>query len=192
MPKKPNAHGMQEYVPAGNGDASGEYADGEGKNKGFKAFKKPTEEEHKSKEMERQREAKAEHFRKLGAKVSDDGIVTLYHATLPENIRKIEEQGFEGSNAPINGGFVGALKPRSFFGYDKEWVKKAWSSGGKRQIMEVRIPAEYLHQVGGNTQEVFVEGKIKKQENVWIPEEAPTSTAWDRIRVKKYFANQNL
>ena len=41
MPKKTNAYGMQECVPAGNGDASGEYADGEGSNKGFKAFKKP-------------------------------------------------------------------------------------------------------------------------------------------------------
>ena len=41
MPKKPNAHGMQEYVPAGNGDASGEYADGEGSNRHFAAFKKP-------------------------------------------------------------------------------------------------------------------------------------------------------
>lgn len=42
MPKKPNgAGGMQEYVPAGNGDASGEYADGEGSNRHFTAFKKP-------------------------------------------------------------------------------------------------------------------------------------------------------
>lgn len=41
MPKKPNAHGMQEYIPAGNGDASGEYANEEGGNRSFKAFKKP-------------------------------------------------------------------------------------------------------------------------------------------------------
>ena len=33
MPKKPNSHGdLQNYVPPGNGDASGEYADGEGSN----------------------------------------------------------------------------------------------------------------------------------------------------------------
>jgi len=42
VPKKPNSHGdMQEYVPAGNGDASGEYGNSEGSNKHFTAFKKP-------------------------------------------------------------------------------------------------------------------------------------------------------
>lgn len=58
--------------------------------------------------------------------------------------------------------------------------------------MEVRIPAEYLHQAGGNKQEVFVEGNIKKKDELWIPDIEPTSTAWDRIKVKRYFANQNL
>ena len=44
MPKKPNSHGdMQEYVPAGNGDASGEYGNSEGSNKHFTAFKKKKE-----------------------------------------------------------------------------------------------------------------------------------------------------
>ena len=43
MPKKPNSHGMQEYVPAGNGDASGEYANEEGNNRHFTSFKKPEE-----------------------------------------------------------------------------------------------------------------------------------------------------
>lgn len=41
MPKKPNSHGdMQEYVPAGNGDASGEYGNSEGSNKHFEKFEK--------------------------------------------------------------------------------------------------------------------------------------------------------
>ena len=34
---------MQEYVPAGNGDASGEYANEEGNNRHFTSFKKPEE-----------------------------------------------------------------------------------------------------------------------------------------------------
>lgn len=39
MPKKPNSHGNdQEYVPAGNGDASGEYADEKGSNWHFENF----------------------------------------------------------------------------------------------------------------------------------------------------------
>lgn len=41
MPKKPNGNGgMQEYIPAGNGDASGEYGNGKGENKHFSSFKK--------------------------------------------------------------------------------------------------------------------------------------------------------
>lgn len=41
MPKKPNSNGMQEYVPAGNGDPSGEYADDKGSNRHFTTFKNP-------------------------------------------------------------------------------------------------------------------------------------------------------
>ena len=42
MPKKLNKAGQQqEYVPSGNGDASGEYADDGGSNRHFTAFKKP-------------------------------------------------------------------------------------------------------------------------------------------------------
>lgn len=44
MPKKLNKAGQQqEYVPSGNGDASGEYADDGGSNRHFTAFKKPEE-----------------------------------------------------------------------------------------------------------------------------------------------------
>lgn len=44
MPKKPNRTELQNYVPAGNGDASGEYADEEtGSNIHFTNFKKPDE-----------------------------------------------------------------------------------------------------------------------------------------------------
>ena len=42
MPKKASSWGQQEYVPAGNGDASGEYADEGGSNiHYFSKFKKP-------------------------------------------------------------------------------------------------------------------------------------------------------
>ena len=43
MPKKHSSWGQQEYVPAGNGDASGEYADEGGSNKHFTSFQKPQE-----------------------------------------------------------------------------------------------------------------------------------------------------
>ncbi len=42
MPKQPNSHGQdQEYVPKGNGDASGEYADEAGGNRHFEKFESP-------------------------------------------------------------------------------------------------------------------------------------------------------
>lgn len=42
MPKKLNKGGnQQEYIPAGNGDESGEYADDSGSNKHFTSFKQP-------------------------------------------------------------------------------------------------------------------------------------------------------
>lgn len=51
MPQKINRAGqMQNYVPAGNGDASGEYGDNAtGSNKHFKAFKKPEKQREKKK-----------------------------------------------------------------------------------------------------------------------------------------------
>lgn len=42
MPKKPNSSGeLQEYIPAGNGDASGEYGDADGNNRHFTNFVNP-------------------------------------------------------------------------------------------------------------------------------------------------------
>lgn len=44
MPTKPNKAGEQQpYIPAGNGDSSGEYADNGGTNVHFQSFKKPEE-----------------------------------------------------------------------------------------------------------------------------------------------------
>lgn len=51
MPKKLNgAGGMQEYIPAGNGDASGEYGNSKGENKHFSSFKKGSSSKSKTKE----------------------------------------------------------------------------------------------------------------------------------------------
>lgn len=46
MPKKPNRYGMQEYIPEGHGDESGEYADESGSNVHFTNFKKPDRDEN--------------------------------------------------------------------------------------------------------------------------------------------------
>lgn len=147
---------------------------------------KNTSAKPKTAEMIEQRAAKADKLKRLGANVSKDGLVTLYHATPKENINAIKKDGFKGSNAPVNGGVVEKIKPRSFFGFQKEWVEKTWSNNGNYEVLEVKIPAEYLHQAGNNTQEVFVEGNIKNENGVWIPDTLPTSTAWDRITVKRF------
>ena len=141
-----------------------------------------------NKEMEEKRNAVSELLAGLGARVDADGNVTLYHATAKENVAKIKKQGFKPTNAPINGGTGGeSIKERVFFSYDREWVASTWSSDGSYEIMEVKIPAEYLHQFGKNALEVVVEGTIKENEKgVWVPGTLPTSTAWDRRTVKRW------
>ena len=136
-------------------------------------------------ELAEKRMIAAEHFKRIGAEVDQNGMVTLYHATSPQNAESIRENGFKPTSAPVNGAFVDDLKDRVFFGHDKQWVENNWSSDGY-EIMKVKIPAEYLHQAGRNTSEVFVEGRIKKTGSVWVPDTKPTSTAWDRILVKRW------
>ena len=142
-------------------------------------------------EMSEKRKAVAEYFKEIGAEVDNDGMVTLYHATAKENVPKIIENGFKPTDAPINGSVTESVSERVFFGHDKQWVSDTWSSDGSYEIMKVKIPAEYLHQAGKNTSEVFVEGTIKKSGSVWIPNTRPTSTAWDRTRVKRWKAKNN-
>ena len=139
-------------------------------------------------ELAQKREAVAEHMKTLGAAVDDDGMVTLYHATDKANVASIKKNGFKPTDAPINGGTGGEeLQKRVFFGYDKDWVSDTWSNGGNYEILKVKIPAEYLHQAGQNTMEVFVEGLIKMEgDGIWIPDIQPTSTAWDRKTVKRW------
>jgi hypothetical protein len=168
----------------------------------FKEVEKPKGSETETKinhepptpELEQKRKAVAAHFKQLGAEVDDDGMVTLYHATDKANVPKIKKNGFKPTNAPINGGTGGEeVKERVFFGYDKEWISDTWSNSGNYEIMKVKIPAEYLHQAGANTKEVFVEGTIKMgSDGIWIPDILPTSTAWDRKTVKRWLKKNQI
>ena len=138
-------------------------------------------------EMAEKRLAVADYMRSLGAEVDDDGMVTLYHATAKENVSKIEKNGFKPTSAPINGSMTETVGDRVFFGYDKQWISDTWSNDGAYDIMKVKIPAEYLHQAGQNKLEVFIEGTIKQgADGVWVSDVLPTSTAWDRMRVKRW------
>lgn len=142
-------------------------------------------------ELEQKRKAVSQYMESLGANVDEDGLVTLYHATDKTNVPKINKDGFKPTNAPINGGTGGEdVKERVFFGYDKDWVADTWADSGNYEIMEVKIPAEYLHQAGKNTLEVFVEGTITSDgDGIWTPDILPTSTAWDRKTIKRWAKN---
>lgn len=125
---------------------------------------------------------------RAGVRVHEDNTVTLYHATSPENAESIRREGFRGSTAPVNGGDPGnELGPRSFFGYDRQWIEETWGASGAYEVMEVRIPVSYLHFMGTNTSEVLVEGRILPgQDGVWVPDRPPSSTAWRRRALKRY------
>ena len=70
------------------------------------------------KETEITRKAIAEKLKEEGAQIDNDGNVTLYHITSPENFEKIVEQGkFIGNQSPIGGGSAirEEIGDRSFF-----------------------------------------------------------------------------
>ena len=145
----------------------------------------------KNEELSIKRQAVAEKLKDLGADVDKNGMVTLYHATDEQNVKSILKEGFRPTNAPIGGGVTEQVKERVFFGYDKKWIEETWSADGSYPIIEVKVPAEYIHQAGKNTLEVFIEGTIKNHNGIWIPDTLPTSTAWDRMTVKRWQAKQN-
>ena len=124
-----------------------------------------------------------------GIRVTPDNTVTLYHATPPENVESIMESGFRPTTAPINGGDPNnEVGPRVFFGADREWVERTWAGqSGTFEVLEVRVPVEYLQQAGQNVQEIFVEGTITRTlDGTWIPDVDPSDTAWRRRALKRY------
>lgn len=134
-----------------------------------------------------QREAIAEELKSKGAKVDNEGNVTLYHITTPDNYQKITTDGyFIPNNSPI-GGMVGEeIGPRSFFSFDKDWVE-TWRQSKDSKILEIKVPAEYIRQGAKNEKEVYIEGALKKRNNnIWTTDQLPTSTFYDRKAVKTY------
>lgn len=134
-----------------------------------------------------ERDAIADYFREKGYTVDKQGNVTLYHATPKENVDKIKEQGFKGTSAPLAASVPEDVKPRTFFSLTKEGVWDGNKSEGY-EVMQVKIPAEYIRQAGRErATEVYVENNPKNNgRGVWIPEAKATSTAFDRMIIKKY------
>jgi 2'-5' RNA ligase len=137
-------------------------------------------------EIQLMQDAIAHHLKKNGVTVHDDNTVTLYHVTSKENAASIRENGFRGTDAPVGGMTGENIKPRSFFGFDREWVESTWSSDGY-ETMEIRVPAQYIRQGAQNKKEVYIEGNITHRGNgVWEPDVMPTSTFYDRKAIKRY------
>ena len=145
--------------------------------------------ERLSAEEQLQQDAIGWYIEQRGTNVNDDGTVTLYHATNGENVESILKNGFEGTNAPIAGAPSEDIAPRSFFGSSKDWVSETWGGKGM-EIIEAKIPAQYLRQgSAANVLEFYVEGRITyRGDGLWVPNENPTSTFFDRKAVKRYLS----
>ena len=107
MPTKPNRAGQQQnYVPQGNGDASGKYADeATGSNKHFSNFKKP-EEKNADKNV--------------NSELTNKNVAS--ELTKPEEPREDTSKYLGGSKA--KSGFSAAIQARGFSKYGEEAVEK--------------------------------------------------------------------
>ena len=134
-----------------------------------------------------ERQAIADFFKSKGFEVDSQGNVTLYHATPKENVESIQRDGFKGTTAPLAVSVPEDVRPRTFFSLTKEDV---WDGNGSEgyETIKVKVPAEYVRQAGRErTTEVYVEGNPKnKGRGVWVPDGPATSTAFDRMIVKRY------
>ena len=72
--------------------------------------------------------------------VNSDETVTLYHATSPDRLQQINEDGVIRGGSTATGGMTGLqLEPSAFFGWNKEWVKDVWGRGAE-SVLEIRVP----------------------------------------------------
>lgn len=141
-----------------------------------------------------ERKAISEYLKEKGAEIDKDDNITLYHITSKENYDKIMEQGkFIGNKSPIGGGsgIREEIGDRSFFTYDKEWVE-TWRGSDDDKIIEIKVPAEYIRQGAKNEKEIYIEGTLKKKNNIWKTDKIPTSTFYDRSAVKEYKRKHNI
>lgn len=141
-----------------------------------------------------ERKAISEYLKEKGAVVDKDNNITLYHITSKENYDAImEQEQFIGNQSPIGGGsgIREEIGDRSFFTYDKEWVE-TWRGSDNDKIIEIKVPAEYIRQGAKNEKEIYIEGTLKKKNNIWKTDKIPTSTFYDRTAVKEYKRKHNI
>jgi len=97
--------------------------------------------------------------------INSDSTVTLYHATSPEIIEKINKEGIIKGGSTATGGMTGlALQPSAFFGWNKNWVKEIW--GRRNEILEIKVPYH--------------------SNNIWEPIQKPRDTFYNRLPAKDF------
>lgn len=130
------------------------------------------------------RKAIAERVRKNGGQVDDNGMVTLYHATTPDIVSKIDSEGVLKPSSGFTGGMTGVkLDKSSFLGLDKKVTKDTWGNG--RDVIEMKVPAEYIRQPAQNMNEVYIEGGLTRQpDGTWLPNKQPQSTFYDKLALR--------
>lgn len=131
-----------------------------------------------------------ENLTKNGAKINEDGTVTLYHAGNKKEI--LEDKKFKATSA-AKGGMTGYETNSVFFGFDKEWVKK-WSSGGSKEIIEINVPFEYIKQPAQNEKEVYLDGDViltDESKNIWVPQDQIYNNFYTQIPAKRAEAKLN-
>ena len=79
----------------------------------------------------------------------------------------------------------GVLEPSAFFGTNRDWVKDIWGQGyNDNGIVEVKVPVQYLRHASKNFNEVYFEGGLRRQGDIWLPEKIQ-STFVDRLVNKR-------
>ncbi len=129
-----------------------------------------------------------QNLNEYGIPINSDGTVTLYHATSPDIIQKINEEGFIKGGSTATGGMTGlALQPSAFFGWDKDWVKRIWGRSG--EILEIKVPHQYIRQPAQNPYEIYFEGGLRRVDssnNIWEPVQKPRDTFYNRLPAKDF------
>jgi len=114
-------------------------------------------------------------------KINPDDTVTLYHATYNKD-DIIKQWEFKWTRAaPWWMVGVDLWDNIVYFWTDKKWVQDTWSSSWTRDIIEVKVPLEYIRKPAQNELEVYFEWWLKKKWDIWIPWVKPQSTHYDKI-----------
>lgn len=195
MSKKKSSWGQQEYVPAGNGDASGEYADESGSNKHFEVFKKPTLEIKSSidetKKEETPKQTKFGKFKKENKEeivLEEKEQTADLKTTLKETKKYVKSLSVEETKEILTGVYENLIDKNKIENLDEKKLKELLIAAAivdneqsfNNSSMEEKYKADFFNDI-----------KEKKLENVWF--NLPKTAADFEISVEKkieWYKNQ--